>query len=896
VEIISDYRAMQRDNVGGKFYSQAVLRQHDIRVPDFFCLSNALFARIIAAEKGCIAGALASIDRHSERHVIVAAAQELQAAIKNIAIDDAIVRQVDETLAAHLPGVEFVSVRACMTASNAQFSEDSVTNPFAGISESFLYVRREEIWPRIRECWASAFAEKALLYRASQGIDLLDVGVVVGVQRMVFGVRSFVMFTCDPNTAAHDTVLIAGHGIGEGIVQEAVPVDHYFVNAKSKKIKSVLADKDAMLTFDGDRNVGLRRADVAEAKRLPSCLGDSEIESLVTLGKKIEKVFAWPQDIEGTIDDTGNIHILQARPVSIDFTKRRVWTGLNVTESYPGISSPLTYTLARLFYRVIFRDIYKRAGASDEQLRDNHHRLDRMIGYINGRIYYSLNAFYLLHGMVPIFPMLCKAWENMVGLRTSYFVATGEPPVSEPKVKHWFNVSRAMTTFLSEFFTLPRRMRNYKSWWQQRALQTRAVLRNETDALALTEEFHRLWRDVGREWGVTLVNDAYIFSLYAIVNALIKRWKLDDDPALLGNLLCGDEEIESVAVFLSILRIAGHIRGNETLRLEFEKSSDTVLTARYRERKLDAQLLALIDTHIANYGDRSMEDLKMESPSLRLDPTVLLRGIQRFVSSDLNAEDCHRNEMEKRAIGEKILDQRLGNYSARKVILRWMLKLLREVIAHRENSRYCRSELFGLCREIFHAQATHLLRRGVIDEISDVYYLTVDEITGYTDGTGVDEDFRETVARRRREAAVYAAEDVEETLTTEGALRNNALVRTRAQQQHTGNELLGLGSSMGVANGTARVVLDPNSVTDLAAGTILVARETDPGWLFLMLASAGIVVERGSMLSHTAITGRKFGIPTVVGVDDACTRIPDGAALEINGGSGVVRILTDECA
>jgi len=61
--------------------------------------------------------------------------------------------------------------------------------------------------------------------------------------------------------------------------------------------------------------------------------------------------------------------------------------------------------------------------------------------------------------------------------------------------------------------------------------------------------------------------------------------------------------------------------------------------------------------------------------------------------------------------------------------------------------------------------------------------------------------------------------------------------------------------------------------------------------LFLMLASTGVVVERGSMLSHTAITGRKFGIPTVVGVDDACTRIPNGAPLEIDGGSGVVRFL-----
>jgi len=708
---------------------------------------------------------------------------------------------------------------------------------------------------------------------------------------MVFGSRSFVMFTCDPNTAARNTLVVAGFGIGEGVVQESVPVDHYFVNAKSAAIERVIADKQWKLDLDPNVGAGLCKLPVPDSRRRAACLSDAEILQLRSLGQTIEQVFGWPQDIEGTIDAEGRIHILQARPISIDYTKRRIWTGLNVSESYPGVSSPLTYSLARLFYRVIFRDIYRRAGATDAQLSDNHHRLERMIGYVNGRVYYSLNAFYLLHGMVPIFPWLCKAWENMVGLKTSYFVATGETIPTERKWRHRLKIARAMTTFLYEFFTLPRRIRLYKRWWRERALEARTLLKTEGDALALTEEFHRLWRDVGRHWGVTLFNDAYIFTSYAIVNALFKRWRLSDDPALLSNLLCGDDEIESVAVFLSVLRIAEYVRGNAALSRDFLQGDDGLLAARYRQRRLDPQLLELLDRHIAQYGDRSMEDLKMESPSLRLDPTVLLRGIRRFVKSELNAATCRRAELEKRAAAEKQLDLRFGRGSPRKVLLRWMLKLLREVIAHRENSRYCRSELFGICREIFHAQAGHLVGKKAIDEPSDIYFLTVDEITGYTDGTGVDEHFQETVARRREQVATYSSQEIAETLVTNGALRENALQRKRVDRTASSNELIGLGSSMGLASGIARVVLDPNEVDEVPRDTILVAKETDPGWLFLMLASTGIVVERGSMLSHTAITGRKFGIPTVVGVDDACTRIPNGAPLEIDGGSGVVRFL-----
>jgi rifampicin phosphotransferase len=77
------------------------------------------------------------------------------------------------------------------------------------------------------------------------------------------------------------------------------------------------------------------------------------------------------------------------------------------------------------------------------------------------------------------------------------------------------------------------------------------------------------------------------------------------------------------------------------------------------------------------------------------------------------------------------------------------------------------------------------------------------------------------------------------------------------------DEWRGLGSSSGVVRGIARVVLDPQPAIASTENMILIARETDPGWLFLMLTAKGIVVERGTMLSHTAITGRKFGIPAI---------------------------------
>jgi phosphoenolpyruvate synthase/pyruvate phosphate dikinase len=895
MEIVSDYSAMHRDLVGGKFSSQARMRTLGVAVPDFFCLSRLVFDRMMENCNGRIATAIKRINLQ-DRATITATAHEIMTLFESIRFDSETEQKIRASLDWILPDTGFVSVRACMLSTHAEHSEDSASNPFAGISETFLYVKRTAIFDRIKQCWASAFSEKALLYRLSQGIDPLDVGVAVGIQRMVFGCRSFVMFTCDPNTAARDTVIAAGYGIGEGVVQEAVPVDHYFINEKNGEIRKVLADKSGQLNFDVARGQGLCRQPVNDELRQHACLSDDELQMLRMLGQKIEHGFGWPQDIEGTIDANGKVFILQARPIAIDYTKKRIWTGLNVTESYPGVSSPLTYSVARLFYRVIFRDVYRRIGVPEDQLRTHHFLLDRMIGYVQGRIYYSLNAFYRLHGLSLLFPWLTKAWENMIGLRTSYQIKSGEKEAVQDTWRHRWALTKAFAQFAWLFVRHPKAMRAYKQWWVGRAQQARTAIRNDKDGLALAEEFYRLWRDVGEKWGITLVNDAYIFTLYALVSGLFKRWKLDKDPALLSNLLCGGSEVESVEIFLSVLRIVDHIRNDRDAYELMSNTDDAQLVLMYQQRLLDGRLLCTLDQHIERYGDRSMEELKMENPSLRDDPIVLFRGIRRFLKSNLDVEACRRAEDGKRAEAEAGLDRHFGRFSVRKAALRWLTHHLREMIAHRENSRYCRSELFGICRDIFRAQGNYLASKKAIDAPQDVVYLTVDEIMGYADGTGVDESFHDTVARRKQQVVIYQSQDVPETLVTDGALRNSVLSSDKAALSGSDKVLHGLGSSMGSATGTARVVLDPNSIEELPSDTILVAKETDPGWLFLMLASSGIVVERGSMLSHTAITGRKFGIPTVVGVDRATSRIPDGAALEINGGSGIVKVLSSEAS
>jgi len=222
---------MHLTRVGAKFHHQATLLQHGFPVPAFVCLTADAFRDLTRAIQPTMATILHGLN-WQDRSAVQRASAQLRDLVTRIHLPDETIAKIFAAMDENLPDAGWVSVRACMVSQQAHASEDSVANPFAGISETFLYVPRAEVIQRVLACWASAFAEKALLYRLSQGMDPTDVAVAVGIQRMVFGERSFVMFTCDPKTAARDTVIVAGYGIGEGVVQEAVPVDHFLWAAR----------------------------------------------------------------------------------------------------------------------------------------------------------------------------------------------------------------------------------------------------------------------------------------------------------------------------------------------------------------------------------------------------------------------------------------------------------------------------------------------------------------------------------------------------------------------------------------------------------------------------------------------------------------------------------------
>lgn len=880
---MTDREACSDDEVGGKFSRQAVMARAGIETARFYCLTTSFYEQAFAPISAAVRARCEEID-WDDAASVRAASSDIQSRFEGLELTSAqeseILAPFDQLFAS---GTK-VSVRGSMVGYRAEESEDSAGHAFAGMSESFLFVPREHVTERLRQVWASGFSLEALLYRHAHNMDLLGFAVAVGVQEMVPAERSFVLFTCNPQSAARESVVVATYGLGEGVVQERVPCDHYFVRPELG-IQHELAHKDERLVLDRERGRGLKSEPVPESLRDVACLSDAQLEALAAIGAKVEALFGAPQDIEGALVGE-RICVLQARPIQIDYSRQRVFSNANITESFPGVSSPLTFSMALFFYRVIFKDGHRVGGVPRRELERNWDQLlSRKLGYIDGRVYYNLTSFYVLHRVNPLFFMAEKDWRRMLALPLAYETGTKER-VGWLRGKLRF--LRYLWVEVGCVLFHNRRQRRFYAWWERLFADLRGKSFRGQEPLEVIDTFWRVWRETGEEWGVTLKNDTYLPMLFGIADASLKKYGVtEEDPALLSDLLCGDEEIVSVEIILSAVRLAERVCADPQLKEAFQERSAEELWTELSAGTLAPELAEEVHLHLHRYGDRGLQELKLEQPSLRHDPPTLIRSVQSYVESGVTVASLKEDEARRRAAAEVRLRAKLGWCQA--AWIRWLAGRVRNLLRYRENSRYCRSELFGFSREVFLALGHHLSEHDELDDERDAFFLTQDELIGAIDGTCVTRDLKALVALRRAEAEDNKTREVREQVTTLGPIRLNDF--TRRPSTLEGNELSGLGSSPGRIEGTARLVLDPSQPIEPCEDMILVARETDPGWMFLMLASKGMVVERGSMLSHTAITGRKFGIPTVVAVADATLRIPDGARVLVDGALGVVTIL-----
>ncbi|MGP4012682.1 PEP/pyruvate-binding domain-containing protein [Streptomyces sp. 4N124] len=888
--LITDVHALREAAVvGHKFARQASMFLAGFDVPEFVCLPAEAFDRALAAlgepaaPPGGQAEVLAWAKRVHDRLAAVAVPDDLAAEVL-AAFDD-------------IAGPDGrVAVRACVVSGPNGAGEDGADDPHAGLSSSFLFVSRDQLLSRIAGCWASAFNPHAVLYRLTRGTDPAGARVAVGVQRMIVGSRSFVAFSRDPRGGDERCVIAAGYGLGEGIVQEQADIDHFFVAPGGADVEAVVVPKRRMLVTDDGAGVAARAVPDELAQR--PVLTDQEAGRLAELVARVAEHFGGPQDVEGTITASGRVHLVQARPAVITAPAEPAapaggadpahWSRENVTESYPGISCALTFSQACDYYRRTFAGLYRLTGVRQAVLRRNDRHLQRMLGWLDGRIYCRLDSWYRLHGQVAAFELIRGPWERSMG--------TIDGERHRPRRAALAGTPRLLRLLLAH----PRSVRRFLQWWD--AFMERAADLDGRDPDELIALYRRMWAEAGARWAPTLLNTFFLMLTYRTADALLRRWCAPARNELQMGLLCGGRPNRSVAAVRSAMALAELAGARPGARAEIcagtgdDGAGDDELWRRVVSGRYGSELARAAQTHVRRYGDRAPNDLKLEQITPRQRPGLVIGVIRPYIQQGISARANACAERQTRQRAETALRAACPS-PVRRWVLRAAFAGLRWFVRAREDTRFCRSQLFGVSRQVLLLLGRSLAEYGVLDDERDVVDLTVDEVVGAFEGTLPGTQLRALAAVRRAERRRHAGEPDRAARVVTPADRPvaTALAAGPAESSppstNCADELSGMGSSPGVVRGEAKVVLDPQVSPQACHGKILIARETDPGWLFLMTAAKGIVVERGTPLSHTAITGRLLGIPTVVAVAAVTSIVRDGDLVELDGASGMVRVL-----
>lgn len=287
-----------------------------------------------------------------------------------------------------------------------------------------------------------------------------------------------------------------------------------------------------------------------------------------------------------------------------------------------------------------------------------------------------------------------------------------------------------------------------------------------------------------------------------------------------------------------------------------------------------------------------MGELKLETVSYTQNPAKFIKQLRGYVLAEITSRTTSgKVEAGLRNNAEQEINSVLKYKPFKKWALKRTIKKARELVSARENLRYERTRAFGMVRELFSQIGKRFYAEDIILKSRDIFYLSKEEIFSFIEGTSVTQNIKALIALRKEEFEKYKNQKPpSERFATYGSVyyANDFFSLKKAEMMP--GDLKGIGCSPGKVKGKVKVVLDPNEIGSLN-GDILVTSSTDPGWTILFPGCSGIIVERGSLLSHSAIVSREMGKPCIVSVTGLLNRLKTGDEIEMDGSTGEIKII-----
>ena len=896
VRDLGELRAADLPSVGGKAANLGELISAGLPVPGGFCVTTAAYARA--------ANGVDTADPAGARELLRSAPLPDDVATAVVAAYRRLCARDDgaDPAGAGEPDVP-VAVRSSATA------EDLPTASFAGQQDTYLnVVGGEALLDAVRRCWASLWTDRAVAYRADLGIDDAEVRLAVVVQRMVDAQVAGVLFTADPVSGRRTrTVLDASPGLGEAVVSGMVNPDHLGVE-DGRIVDRRLGDKAVAvraLPGGGTERVELRatvpsHAPQATADGSDACITDAQAVALSALGRRVEAHFGVPQDIEWALDDAGTIWLTQARPITslypVPPSRDGALRAFVCASLAQGLTRPIT-PMGLAAFGVIGGSMARLFGLPGPHATDLV-APPPAFAVVGARAFVDVTAVLRNPLGRAVAPRVLSVMEARTGVvLRDLFADPAFTPVPGARRRALRRIVPMLVRLrvplvIAQAIASPTAARHRVARIGARAAGIPASPPGATPAERVDRATEALATAVE-----VFPRSAPAFAAGFLMRTVARRLAGTDlDDVTMDAVLRALPHNVTTEMDLRLWALAQQVRADPASAAALGASDAAepdlgALAARFHAGALPAVLQDGLAAFLRRYGHRAVAEIDLGMPRWSEQPEHVLGVLANYLRlSTTEDADPDAAPDARFAAGERVAKQALADVVARVGRRsRWRARAVgfalgrvRALVGLREAPKDHLVRLIALARAELAAVGVELAAQGLLDAPDDVFFLDLRDVRAALTGT----DQRARVATRREE---YARElrrrHVPRVLLSDGT-EPEALARAGAPDD---GALVGTPASAGTVTATARVVLDPVGAR-LEPGEVLVAPSTDPGWTPLFLTAGALVMEMGGANSHGAVVAREYGIPAVVGVPEATTRITTGARLTVDGAAGRVHL------
>ncbi|WP_054028756.1 phosphoenolpyruvate synthase [Bacillus sp. FJAT-28004] len=852
--------------VGGKGLNLGELSKIEgIQVPEGFCVTTVGYHKVIEQNEKYHA----LLDRLTmlkvvDRDQIGEISRKIRQIIMEVEIPSDVVNAVTHYLS------QFGEEHAYAVRSSAT-AEDLPHASFAGQQDTYLnIIGKEAIFQHISKCWASLFTERAVIYRIQNGFDHSQVYLSVIVQRMVFPQASGILFTADPVTSNRKLLSIdASFGLGEALVSGLVSADCYRVQDGEIVDKRIATKKIAIY---GRKEGGTETKQIDPDQQKTQTLTEQQILQLARIGRQIEAYFGYPQDIEWClVDDT--FYIVQSRPITTLYPipeandqENHVYVSVGHQQMMTDPIKPLGLS----FYLLITPAPMRKAGgrlfvdvtnmlASPVSRETFLNTLGKSDPLTTDAIMTLIERNFiksLPDDRKELSPGNSSKGRSSAGFQAqiendpaivSDLIKNSQTSIEELKQNIQTKSGADLLDFILEDLQELKKIlfdpqsskvfmtaMNASSWINEKMYEWLGE-KNAADTLSQSVP-----NNITSEMGLALLDVADVIRPYPEIIDYLQLVKDDNFLDELVKFDGGQETQDVIYAYLNKygMRCAGEIDISRT---------------RWSEKPIT--LVPIILSNIKNFephaGNRKFEQGRQEALEKEQE---LLDRLKQLPDGVQKAEETKR-----------------------------VISLIRNFIGYREYPKYGMINRYFVYKQALLKEAEQLIQASVIHEKEDIYYLTFEELHEVVRSNKLD---YQIISKRKDDYKFFEKLTPPRVITSDGEIITGEYKRENLPDK----AIVGLPVSTGVIEGRARVILNMEDA-DLEDGDILVTAFTDPGWTSLFVSIKGLVTEVGGLMTHGAVIAREYGLPAVVGVENATKLIKDGQRIRVHGTDGYIEIL-----